>query len=323
MEIKRYLLRGQPPRWIVYATTIFFMIMGAMCYNVWAATMATPAFWPRDVDTLYALKYIDGDSTGANQIGNRGDVQSWDTTWDVGTGQTLIVFKFKYNRADSQFISWAWAYNGLFTPGAGTGDNTVTVYPLDTSGTDALVGNVNVTFINNANDSTVAFAQVPLSGSLPFALQNGTYSIIGVRTGYFFWRDTITVTATIDSQALLGYDYGIDTPGNPDFCNVYGYISNDAGDKLEGAIVTAIRAANLNTTDTSSGIIFSNDPIVDDTDSLGYFSLTLMRTTAFDDTTRGFYDISAIYDGREIVKIRKLYIPAAGNLNLIDSLVNR
>ena len=265
--------KRQPPIWIIYITIIFFIIIGLMCYDVLAATMATPAFWPRDVDTVYALKYIDGDSSDANQIGNRGDVQSWDTTWDVGTGQTLIVFKFKYNRADSQFISWAWAYNGLFTPGAGTGDNTVNVYPLDTSGVDALVGNVNVTIINNANDSTVAFAHVPLSGGSPFALANGEYSIIGTKTGYFFWRDTFTVTTTIDSLALLGYDYGIDTPSNPSLCNVYGWLRNMSNVPLEGAVVTAIRGSKLNATDTSSGVIFSGDPIIYHTDSLGYFTL--------------------------------------------------
>lgn len=199
----------------------------------------------------------------------------------------------------------------------------VGLYAIDSSGTDEAIQGAKITLTSLGGvfvDGNITAS----NGEYTFSLDSGSYIVSVVKSpGYTFPLDTVLVTADNDSVPLFGYNIGTDTVSLPNFASVYGYLYSVKGEKLEGAIVTAKRTTKLNSTDTTSGIIFSKEDIWTPTDSNGYFSLTLMRTTAFDDTTKGFYDITATYNDMDIFSIKGVYVPAAGNLNLIDSLANR
>jgi len=208
------------------------------------------------------------------------------------------------------------------TGGDGGGSNTITVYAVDTSGTDEAKADTKLTVVNDAG-SHVSAQWTNSSGYIAFKLDDGSYTVKGRKTGYVFSDYDLTVSGA-STDTVLGYDIEVGTPGDADLSRVYGYLRDVSDNPLIGAVVTASRVKGTNAVDSSgTGVIISANVASAATDTLGYFFIDLYRTGSYADTTRGFYNISGQHDKKKVFDVKQLYIPDSGNVNLVDTLANR
>ena len=124
--------------------------------------------------------------------------------------------------------------------------------------------------------------------------------------------------------SILG-GFGIVSPSAADLALVYGWVKDMSDNPVQGARIDISRVTTGNSADTSvtTPVIISPKPIVAYTDTAGYWQIYLRRTTAYSDTTLGFYNIVCNHGGSKIFDFKKLRIPGSGNLNLGDSLAVR
>lgn len=200
----------------------------------------------------------------------------------------------------------------------GSGAYAVLVYAVDTSGTDDTLSGVSVTVQNNTGVAVTSPQTTNTSGYATFNLDGGLYRFLAnASPSYTFVTDTHTVAAN-DSLAVSGYNNTIAVPGSASVATVYGYVYDLSGALDSGVIVSAIRY-NQNAVDSVAGVFVSRIA-VDTTDATGYFGLDLYRTSAFADTTHGFYLIYGREGGSQVFYLDSLTVPATGNLDLTSEI---
>lgn len=205
---------------------------------------------------------------------------------------------------------------GLFYGPTNTGSGTYThvVKVRDTSSaTDSTLATVLVSAFNSSG-SMVGQAKTNSAGLITFALDSGAYSFRLFAPGYTAPIKYDTVTTDGDTTNLDGYDNN-----TPSVAPLYGYLYDISGQPIYGAVIQAVRMGTAQATDTSgaSTITYPNMPIYSaPTDTTGYFAMNLVRTSQYDDTTQGFYDVTAYYANTEIAKISKVHIPSTGSVDL-------
>lgn len=204
--------------------------------------------------------------------------------------------------------------------GGGTGSDTITIFAVDTSGTDEAVADVKIT-IQNAAESNVDVQFTNSSGSIVTKQDPATYQVLGRKTG-FIWPTLSLVVSGNSIDTVFGYDIAVDVPGDADLAFVQGYIKNSSDIPVIGAFVRASRSM-LATDTAGTSVIIPSFPVGAYSDTLGLFRLPLRRTGTYADTTKGFYDIKATFSGNVVFDLKKVWVPASGNLNLADSLLNR
>lgn len=95
------------------------------------------------------------------------------------------------------------------------------------------------------------------------------------------------------------------------------------------ADVTGVRICAYHTPITGKGAVDTVGgskiilPLVgcDVADTSGYFSIPLIKSSEYIDTTMGFYTFEATFGGQMMFKIESLYL--TGNINLGDSIAAR
>ena len=205
----------------------------------------------------------------------------------------------------------------------GTGDDTVTFYALDTSGTDQALQDVDLTVFNTAGEEIVA-NETDGAGSRTFSLDPATYTLVGSRVGYYFPTASIVVSGNSDSVAFMGYNIAIGSPASADLCRVFGYLKDNSDQPIIGVTITATRTQRGIAIDTVGGTaaLITNETVTAESDTSGYWFLDLRKTTNFLDTLKGYYNIKGHYGG-EILNVDNLYVPDAATLNLGDTLALR
>ena len=123
---------------------------------------------------------------------------------------------------------------------SGSGANTVTVWAIDTSGTDAVVPYTSLAIRDSTANSLIAGAvSANNAGYYQFNLNDGTYKKMAVAVGYTFpGVQYMTVSGTtIDS--VFGYNFDAGTPDSSYHCRVYGWAYDLNGKAIVGAKVEA------------------------------------------------------------------------------------
>lgn len=282
-----------------------------------------------DVGTIYS-------------IANAGTYYFSMSTWNIDSGDGFYfddLFLGQYaggvtataNFATADIVEIADTLEGRHGSGAwttgsasGTGSDTVIVYAIDTSGTDTAVEDVKVT-VKNASGTSVITGYTDGTGAKTFYLDPGSYTLIGRMTGYAWVSTALTVSGNSDSTTLPGYDFAVGSPSSASLCRVYGWLSDLSGNPMMGATITASRIKSNEAVDSTGGVSVISGSTIQPvySDSTGYWYIDLRRTTNHVDTTLGFYNIVCQYGTEKIFDVKKLYIPAIGNLNLADSLAGR
>lgn len=110
-----------------------------------------------------------------------------------------------------------------------------------------------------------------------------------------------------------------------DRCYTFGWLYNPDGTPIVGAYVQAQRVGGLAATGLFAGqnVIFSSSPVYGTTDTLGFFSMWLIRSNKYDPSGNSYYNVKGTYDGSELFNIQKLKVPSTGTLNLGDTLAAR
>lgn len=166
------------------------------------------------------------------------------------------------------------------TGGGGTASDTLIMYALDTSGTDATVQDVKITIYNPSGEKVITGIYTDAYGKHQIALDpaNG-YTAIFRHTGHIFPSFSFDVAGDDDSLPVPGYDIELQASPDPNLCRVQGYVYIPTGGTTEKIKVTftIIGEAVHNDCD---GTAFIAEPVIVWTsthaDSLGFFYADLV-----------------------------------------------
>lgn len=218
------------------------------------------------------------------------------------------------------------AYHGSGSwTSSGGGLYSVTIYALDTSGTDAVVPAASVVVQSTAGVALTSALITGVDGSVTVALDSGDVRIIArLGASYVFDTLSVTIAGNEDSLAVLGYDVTIDPPaGGAGYATVYGYLYKPNGVPDSGIVVRGWPEAKYNITSSSAGYIYTPYAQWDTTDATGYFGMDFPRVSVFDDSTQSVVHVEGLRDRRIAFVIDSLHIPETGNVDLSDSLSAR
>jgi len=223
----------------------------------------------------------------------------------------------------------ATAYPSIFYGPTATGGGlySVTVYAVDTSGTDAVVPAVSIAAQTTDGIPLAGPLVANNQGNVTFMLDAGVTRFIS-RLGASYQFDTLsaTITGNEDSLAVLGYNVVIDPPaGGASYATVYASLYKPNGTADSGIVVKGWLMPDINVTASTPGYTITPYAIWDTTDASGYWSIDLMRSDQYDDTTKGWYHIEGTKgrNRRKVFVIDSLRIPESGNVDLTDSLAAR
>jgi hypothetical protein len=204
----------------------------------------------------------------------------------------------------------------------GDGGDTVSIYAYDTCNA-LMVEAVLIWAKNTATDVVSAYNTTDATGVAVMYLADGTYRFYGYKPGYNWTAQTITINGN-HTDTIPGCPFTVDPPDTATHtARVYGYVVDNEAKPIVGADVCAIYGSGSNAVDTISNYIISPAAVCRPTDTSGYFYLDLIGTHWYTDTTRGFYNIKATFNGVDVFEVRKLWVPSSGTMNLTDTIAAR
>jgi len=339
-------------KWFIF-TVVFIPILLFGMYSAWGASFNHTVFRTTDtrLDSSAVVIYQDGVFSGSYVISQDttftlNDTSVWAITkvdyWD-GTGLYYPDPPTIYQKGTVSASATISAANmaeiadsvdrlqttnhgsGAWTTGSvsGSGSDTISVYAVDTSGADATTADQFVT-VKNASGATVITGVTDGTGLKAFYLDPATYTLIGRGTGYE-WTSRSLVVSGNSTDTLFGQDLAVGSPSGGDMVRVFGYLKKSNDSAIVGAKIEAIRVKSKTAVDTSGvPVIISSESVFGYTDTLGYWFIDLRKTSSFtSDTTKGFYNITATYNGSQQFSIEKFYAPDVSTINLADSLAGR
>ncbi len=310
-----------------------------------------PCLW-ESVDSMKLRLYYQSGGIADSVLDTsaaRGNSQCYDTVLSIDAATRYYAVITVHDGVDSAW--WVWYWNptgaasvgpevasavaetlatrhgeGWWTPG-GPGSDTVVIWSYDTtkSGSDSVISNVKITIRDSVTSEPAAGILSTINGYRTFTLDSGTYyNIYGMRTGYIF--DVKGFRPLGDSTfSIEGYPISVSQPQDPTTITVEGYITRIVGlMDLEGVQVCAYhqKSAGKYAVDTTGGskIIL---PLAgcSGVDTLGHWSIPLIKSSEFTDITQGSYTFQATFNGEPMWKVESMYL--TGNINLGDSMAVR
>ena len=271
------------------------------------------------VDSIYWVWIVD--SVRTDSSGKIYSVTEWpDTNFDLTYGHVHQI-RFIYwppglDSANWQFDFDMYDYNNANCVGGGAYVAAFVVYD---SANDEDVENAKVTIKqDSALGPTETWWMTNASGYLEFALDNGDFSAIASKPRFCSSPLDFSIASGNYSDTIFGYQLSTPAPPNLEYALIEGYVFSPSGEQLFGATVTAKRTTGKFASDTTdTPVIIGQKPVVTGVDTSGYFSMYLLRTSAYDDTTLGFYNIIGnLAAGAELFKVENLYVPASGDVDL-------
>ena len=163
----------------------------------------------------------------------------------LGSADTVAIIKAAQNNPSY--------FYGPTGTGLGSGLYAVTVYAIDTLGTDSALADVHIT-ARDASGGLTADGTTSGSGYVTFKLDAANYVLLARRAGYSFNLDTITVSGAV-TDSVKGYNSVAENT-----CLIYGYIGDGKGNYVSGAVVTAVLEKEK-VYDTCAGMLITNEPI--------------------------------------------------------------
>jgi hypothetical protein len=195
------------------------------------------------------------------------------------------------------------------TGGGGTASDTLIMYALDTSGTDATVQDVKITILNPSGEVVIAGVYTDPYGKYQIALDPASgYSGILRRAGYIFPSFSFDVSGDDDSVPVPGYNIALQASPDPSLCRVQGYIFVSGGKTGRKITVTFTNDGGVyNSCDATA---FINEPVTKQTDATGFFYADLIPSGCLLKSSGDSlqWTINASLDGNTIKK-KMIYVP--------------
>lgn len=192
---------------------------------------------------------------------------------------------------------------------SGLGTHVVTLYLVDTSGTDAAVSGATMT-INDMSGTLHSYQATKSGGYIKFnATPTDTFLVSAELPGYVLpSADTVIVTGTV-TDTVFGYNIAINPPAAASACRLYDYIYTTQLGAVEGAtIVASLTGKNLRDSCLNVNIA-TPSAAVTTSDSTGYWYLDLAKSYCYDVTDSVFYQVTIIYpNGASPMTSKKVYI---------------
>ena len=271
------------------------------------------------VDSIYWVWIADSVRTDSSS--KLYSVTEWpDTTFDLTYGSVHQI-RFYYwapgmDSANWQFDFDMYDYNNANCVGGGAYVAAFVVYD---SANDEAVQNAKVTIKQDSSlGPTETWWMSSASGLVEFALNNGDYSAVVSKPRFMSSPLDFSIASANYSDTIFGYQLSAPEAPTLDYATVEGYVYSPSGERFFGGTVTAKRVEGEFASDTTgTPVIIGQKLVTVPIDTSGYFSMSLLRTSAYDDTTNGFYEIVGnMGTGPEIFKVTKLYVPPTGDVDL-------
>jgi len=307
--------------WKIFA--VFGLIVCAVWFILAVETLpvATPVHFDVgwQMDSCYWL-YIQ-DSVRVDSSSKRYNVTEWpDTNFDLTYGHVHRI-RLYYWAPGLDSGNWEktfdmYDYNNANCVGGGAYVAAFVVYD---SANDEAVYRAKVTIKQDSSlGSTEYWDWTGTNGYVEFALDNGDWSAVTSKPRFISSPLDFTIASDNYLDTIFGYQLSTPAPPSLDYALVEGYVYSPSGERFFGATVTAKRVEGEFASDTTdTPVIIGQKLVTTPVDTAGYFSMYLLRTSAYDDTTLGFYDIVGnMGTGPEIFKVTDLYIPASGDVDL-------
>jgi len=175
----------------------------------------------------------------------------------------------------------------------GSGDYAMTVWAIDTSGTDDTVSSVDVK-VRDATGTSKGDANTLSDGKIVFNLDSGSYTLSGMFANGYYWNDLTCTLSTADTMNLLGYDIALDTAGVADkTCLVLVTVVGSDGTAAENVWVTA-SLVNGNVADSAGNAVSGTTKKVK-TDSNGRATFTCVWSSYLVPATDWRFRVGNVY----------------------------
>ena len=309
------------PRWtpLAFCGLIVCAILFVLAVEALPVAKPVHAAFGWTVDSIYWVWIAD--SVRTDSSGKLYSVTEWpDTTFDLTYGSVhQIRFYYWAPGMDSgnwQFDFDMYDYNNANCVGGGDYVAAFVVYDL---ANDNPVYRAKVTIKQDSSlGGTEYLDWTGTNGYVEFALDNGDWCAITSKPRFISSALDFTIASANYSDTIFGYQLSAPEAPTLDYATVEGYVYSPSGERFFGGTVTAKRVEGEFASDTTgTPVIIGQKLVTVPIDTSGYFSMSLLRTSAYDDTTNGFYEIVGnMGTGPEIFKVTKLYVPPTGDVDL-------
>jgi hypothetical protein len=235
-------------------------------------------------DSLTSPAFVQGEAASIDSAA----IANW--IWNTPQANHSIIGTFgSYLDADISGI------------GGGSGLYSVTLIAMDSSAAQ-VIPYATLVVRNEQQTALLAVGGTNIDGAVRFALDAGTYTVLGAAPGFVFESSySIGIFGpTVDTIFVTRFDPG--QPLTPALCRVYAYLTDPSGLPVPNAEITATLPEGV----TRSGEALVSPGVVSAvTDSAGFFALDLIPSShLLPDTTH--YEISIAYNGATILRERLL-----------------
>lgn len=238
----------------------------------------------------------------------------------TGEGDHWIYFHQFFNGYTEWYVD-PYYYNDGTGLIAGWPYNTVTLFVVDTSGSLELIPALDV-YIETLDGSDFVRKNTGASGYVTFRV-NATCTVLvsGHRTGYSITGMSAAPADSLDqlivtgdqTDSLFGYNYviSVSAPADTNLCRVFGYIKGNDQVAIAYAKVTLVTPNTTRNICDSSYIMVSR--IRDTrTDTDGYFTIDVLKSSCMPDSSESLYKISVKFEEFGSGE-HEFYIPADSN----------
>jgi len=181
---------------------------------------------------------------------------------------------------------------------SGSGSDTLTLWMIDTSGTDEALARVSIIVHDSASGAWSAGTVLSnASGYYKFALDSSTYLVLANAIGYEFPTPQYINVDGATTDSILGYDLAAGTPSSAGLCRVEGWIYNLDGSAAKGKKVSFQFEGTFNDSLFNGDVQIIPGNVWTTTDSTGYWYKDLYPNSTLDSNSMYRYSV----DGKEWV----------------------
>jgi len=269
---------------LLWAAAIFAVLLWVTPSIMGAAVTYPQSFVTPDYDSVHIETWIaagDGTYTRADTAVH---TIPWNTTVALNDTANWIIRYIWFSGGDSSVGMSPIIFSPSVSVSAsldGTGSYTVTLYSIDTSGTDDTLSGTMMSVRTLAGDEAVWPQATGTSGYKVFSLDATTYVINSTKSWYTFPVDTVVISSdtTLDITS-----YELVSPSAPSatsLCVVYGYVYEmaAAGGYSAAKYATVTFDLPQNVVNTCDSVMTLQRVQRVETNASGYFQITLLKSS--------------------------------------------